>query len=413
MGGTSAPGLDGSNLAKTGNMVVAVVQSRLGVLGFLPPLQADSASDPNLGLKDAVLALKTIKAKISTLGGNGAKITVGGQSTGAGMVRALLATPTATSLFTKVILQSDPLNYGMSPMRITGELQGEYYAMGALASCSDMTCFKAVSVADLLSAEVTLLTSAPDPSNGVPISPVIRPSYGTSSLPNDPTSSLYYNVGALTITPSSVPMLITNTKDEAGAILAQYYPNPINSNTTDDQLNTALSYMIGNYRANQVANIYNTTYIPFGINDDFRKTLTHVMTDIMWRCPARTLGAKYAAAGGKVYVGEFRQGATYALNAGADICTAAGAVCHQDDIYPTFSTIPSPAGNQSAFEASITGMWGSFVATGVPSSSWAPFTGDAGDSGTGVHALSGDGLVGACPAGFWDDKVKYDWQMFV
>lgn len=97
MGGIASPGIDASAIAKAGNMVVAVIQTRLGVLGYLPPAVASTSSDPNMGVTDAVLALSTIQSKISAVGGSATKVTIGGQSSGASMVRgeSILFVPSA------------------------------------------------------------------------------------------------------------------------------------------------------------------------------------------------------------------------------------------------------------------------------------------------------------------------------
>jgi hypothetical protein len=66
----------------------ALTYIRLGVLGFLPPVLAGSSGDPNLGLLDVVNGLKAISWYIRYLGGDSTKVTVGGQSSGAGMIRS-------------------------------------------------------------------------------------------------------------------------------------------------------------------------------------------------------------------------------------------------------------------------------------------------------------------------------------
>jgi acetyl esterase/lipase len=86
-GSASAPGLSGARIAQEGNIIVVVLQYRLGVLGYLPPSSASSAKDPNLGVGDIILALKWIRDTIKDFGGDGEKVVLGGQSTGAHMIR--------------------------------------------------------------------------------------------------------------------------------------------------------------------------------------------------------------------------------------------------------------------------------------------------------------------------------------
>jgi carboxylesterase type B len=63
----------------------------------------------NLAVKDVVNAMSFLNKVVSPFGGGASKITLAGQSSGANMIRALLAVPSASSLFKSAILQSDPM----------------------------------------------------------------------------------------------------------------------------------------------------------------------------------------------------------------------------------------------------------------------------------------------------------------
>jgi carboxylesterase type B len=63
----------------------------------------------NLAVKDVVNAMQFLKRIVPAFGGSASKITLAGQSAGANMIRALLAAPSASSLFRSAILQSDPM----------------------------------------------------------------------------------------------------------------------------------------------------------------------------------------------------------------------------------------------------------------------------------------------------------------
>jgi len=121
-GSASAPGLSGSRIAQEGNIIVVVLQYRLGVLGYLLPSSAPSAKDPNLGVGDVVLALKWLRNAAKDFGGDGGRVVLGGQSSGAHLIRgmfsvnvrvtlmtALWATPAARGFFWGAILQSDTM----------------------------------------------------------------------------------------------------------------------------------------------------------------------------------------------------------------------------------------------------------------------------------------------------------------
>lgn len=73
-------------------------------LGFFPP-----NGGTNLAVKDVINSLKFLKTVLPSFGGDTSHVTVGGQSAGASMIRALLATPSASSYFRSAIIQSDTM----------------------------------------------------------------------------------------------------------------------------------------------------------------------------------------------------------------------------------------------------------------------------------------------------------------
>ena len=73
-------------------------------LGFMAP-----DGNTNLAVKDIITALEFLQKVVPSFGGSASKITLAGQSSGANMIRALLATPSASDLFQSAILQSDPM----------------------------------------------------------------------------------------------------------------------------------------------------------------------------------------------------------------------------------------------------------------------------------------------------------------
>ena len=62
----------------------------------------------NFAVKDVINAMKFIKTVAPSFGG-GSTITLAGQSSGATLIRALLAVPLASSLFKSAIIHSDPM----------------------------------------------------------------------------------------------------------------------------------------------------------------------------------------------------------------------------------------------------------------------------------------------------------------
>jgi carboxylesterase type B len=101
----SDPGLDGTGLASRGDVVVVTINYRLSTLGFLA--LNDGITNGNYGLGDQVTALDWVREYISSFGGDKDKITIFGQSAGAGSVRALLTSPKASGKFASAIMQSN------------------------------------------------------------------------------------------------------------------------------------------------------------------------------------------------------------------------------------------------------------------------------------------------------------------
>ncbi|MFI9776783.1 carboxylesterase/lipase family protein [Streptomyces sp. NPDC051956] len=108
--GTGAqPRYDGENLARQG-LVVVTFNYRLGAFGFLaaPELSEESGhgSSGNYGLLDCVAVLRWVRDNIEHFGGDPGRVTIAGQSAGAGLVNFLAMSPLAKGLFHRAIAQS-------------------------------------------------------------------------------------------------------------------------------------------------------------------------------------------------------------------------------------------------------------------------------------------------------------------
>jgi para-nitrobenzyl esterase len=109
-GGTgSSPDFDGEALAKKG-LVVVTFNYRLGALGFLatPELSKESGHNAsgNFGLLDDVALLQWVQKNIDAFGGDPNRVTVGGQSAGAGSTGFLAMSPLAKGLFIRAVAES-------------------------------------------------------------------------------------------------------------------------------------------------------------------------------------------------------------------------------------------------------------------------------------------------------------------
>ncbi|KAL2129908.1 hypothetical protein VTI74DRAFT_7151 [Chaetomium olivicolor] len=108
---------DGANLVSRGDMVMVAINYRLSTLGFLA--LKDGKTNGNYGLADQITALDWVRAHIRNFGGDPDRITIFGQSAGAGSVRALIASPKAADKFSSAIMLSNlgGINYGTTYSR--------------------------------------------------------------------------------------------------------------------------------------------------------------------------------------------------------------------------------------------------------------------------------------------------------
>jgi carboxylesterase type B len=103
IGAGSQPGYDGARLAAAGTVVVTF-NYRVGFEGFglLP------GAPNNRAMHDQIAALRWVRDNIAGFGGDPDRVTIFGESAGAGSAAILMGTPAAHGLFRRAILQSVP-----------------------------------------------------------------------------------------------------------------------------------------------------------------------------------------------------------------------------------------------------------------------------------------------------------------
>jgi len=202
-GSASMPLYWGDRLAHKGVIVVTVAY-RLGPLGFLahPELTRESPhqSSGNYGLMDQLAALEWVRRNIAAFGGDPARVTIAGQSSGAISVSVLMASPRAKGLFQRAIGESgglfEPLQLAPNYLLANAERDGEKYA----------TSLGAASIEDLRRLPASRLLGG-DNAGGI-THPVIEP-YVLPIAPYDA-----FTLGRQ----NDVPLLIGSNAEEARAL---------------------------------------------------------------------------------------------------------------------------------------------------------------------------------------------------
>jgi para-nitrobenzyl esterase len=117
-GGAGTPlAFDGTDLARSGDVVVVAVNHRLNIFGFLylADLGGENFADSgNAGLLDIVAVLGWVRDNIAQFGGNPGNVTLFGQSGGGLKISTLLGMPPAKGLFHKAIIESGSALKGIS-----------------------------------------------------------------------------------------------------------------------------------------------------------------------------------------------------------------------------------------------------------------------------------------------------------
>ncbi len=140
-------------------LVVVTFNYRVGFAGFghLP------GAPDNRGLLDQLAALRWTRANIAHFGGDPGRITVAGQSAGAGSAAALMVLPAAAGLFQRVIAHSVPSEYFST--RLAASI-GQQVADSAGAGYN-VASFAGLSDAAILAAQAAVLERfRKDPASG-------------------------------------------------------------------------------------------------------------------------------------------------------------------------------------------------------------------------------------------------------
>ena len=139
VGAGSQPDYDGDALARKGAVVVTI-NYRLGAFGFFshPELTKESngRAAANFGLMDAVASLQWVKRNIAAFGGDPSRVTIFGESAGAGLIASLMASPQAKGLFHRAIGESSSwttASIGRMQVLKDAEQAGVKYADGLAA----------------------------------------------------------------------------------------------------------------------------------------------------------------------------------------------------------------------------------------------------------------------------------------
>lgn len=194
MGSGSSPLYHGESFAREG-VVLVTINYRLGPLGFLElgHLDPSLAGSGNLGLLDQIAALRWVREKIASFGGDPGNVTVFGESAGAMSISLLLTMPSARGLFDRAIVQSGAADSARTPDRAEADCK-EFMAACGLGSVEEVL---EAPIETLLAGHATMAAArVADPeavirTHGNPLSFLsFRPVADGREVPSDPLGAV-------------------------------------------------------------------------------------------------------------------------------------------------------------------------------------------------------------------------------
>ncbi|MFJ3491467.1 carboxylesterase/lipase family protein [Leifsonia aquatica] len=223
-GAASQPLFDAVELATTCDTVVVTINYRIGALGFLDLSSFSTAEQPfdsNLALRDVLLALDWVRDNVAAFGGDPSRVTVFGESAGAGLVTTLLATPAASGLFQAAIAESSPASSMYGPARARA-VADRFLTAAGVDPADAAAVLRRLPVARIVDAAAAVYNDVP---SSIPGTLAFAPIVDGDLVPEHPITVLSEGRGL------PVPLIIGTNHDEA--TLFKYMKSPLIPITRD------------------------------------------------------------------------------------------------------------------------------------------------------------------------------------
>jgi para-nitrobenzyl esterase len=348
IGMSSLPEYDGGRLAREGGVVVVTFNYRVGIEGFA---QLEGAP-ANRGLLDQVAALEWVRDNIRVFGGNPDRVTVFGESAGAGSVAALLAMPRAAGLFGRAVAQSVPGTFFSPELAadIAWVCAAELGLRPMAADLSTVAPARLAAAGGAIGATMFQWTQrwGEIAHRSIPFSPVVD----GDILPVTPWRALADGAGR------DIELLAGHTRDEQRLFTAL---DGLLGQVTDGQAETALNILAPGPDG---ARRYREGFPAAGPDELYEL----VNSDWLFRMPTLHLAEAQTAAGGRAYVYELTwpapgMGGVLGACHGLDVPLVFG---NLDRGQPAMLIGESPTPEAEALSAHMRAAWTAFAAHGDP-----------------------------------------------
>ncbi|WP_286261597.1 carboxylesterase/lipase family protein [Thalassotalea atypica] len=349
VGSNALTAYHGEKLASSANVVVVIINYRLGALGFLRLCDITHGEIPstgNEGLSDQITALKWVQKNIVQFGGDNMNVTLFGESAGAMSIACLLASPKAKGLFHKAILQSGG-GHTYSSIEKANKVAKEFIKSAEALGYS-IQDLKAISAEKLMKIQAHFLKRPEvyQQFGMLPFSPVIE----SSLLPIAPHTAIKQGCA------KDIPLLAGSNTDEWTLFASMIGQSIDSSQALDYSLAPLMSPEISQCVIEQTKQVLQKRNKPIS----YQNILSEILGNYWFTEPCHRLLSNHSHAGGISY--------RYLLGINTVIETLG--CTHGADIGYVFGTTVKELHGSSERVAELTNIlqsaWSAFAYSGSP-----------------------------------------------
>lgn len=322
---------------------------------------------------DQVMALQWVQDNIAAFGGDPSKVTIMGESAGAGSVGLHLLSPLSTNLFHQAIMES---GNALCPWAVDTNMDRQIAftrELAAMVNCMEtdnealIECLRGVDEQNLTRAQITLT------GENLVIELVFAPVVDNAFLPDIPQELVKeHNF-------NSVPTLIGTNHDEGTLLTLRAYPSYVVRQRPPDMTLEDFREMLPDYlyySSPMVASAVEQWYIDWtkadNVSENHIESFINLHTDQAFACPAEAMARAMYETGAPVYRYEMTHIPTMSVFAGVPGWLGAG---HAEELQFVFGwglnqKLTPLLRRQSDEEKEMTVQfmryWTNFIKTGNP-----------------------------------------------
>jgi len=285
----AASQFDGTSLAGYENIVVVIIQYRLGILGYLST--GDEHARGNWGFLDQLAALRWVQDNIASFGGNPLEVTIAGESAGGISASLLTLSPLSKGLFHRAIFQSGVAllgTYTTNAPLVQAKLVANLTECDSSTTALLVRCLRQMTEEQLINT-----TKKTKLFLGAVVDGVFLPDMAEELMKRKEMMN--------------VPVMLGVTNHEFGWILPMAFAPPGWEKGMDRE---KIMYMMSLFNPTGVSGANQLVLAEYlkdaNTPEDLRDGFTHMLGDILMVLPVIKVAGYHGAAGSPVYMYEFQ-----------------------------------------------------------------------------------------------------------